>query len=95
MHTSFGAALRLLASSAACLCSLALFVLAAPPCYAATGTGPTITNATISYGPTNILPVTGGAITVTATVTDPAAPLQVSKRMYLLNGAGYNIPVTV
>ena len=91
MQTTLGTTLRLLASSAACLCSLILFDLAAPEC-AAVGTGPTITSATITPSAPNTLPVDGdgGVITVTATVTDADGPVTGVKATVSLNSAYYD-----
>ncbi len=69
MLPSFWPTLRPLALTAHCLCALLLGLAAAPMCYATTGTGPTITNATITPA---TLPIAGGFITVTANIADPA-----------------------
>ena len=89
MHT-LQAILRPLTLSAHCLCALLLFVLAAPRCAADVG-GPVISAA---ISPTT-LPVTGGGITITATVTDPGGQPIKSVTGNLYRGGNYTNSVTL
>ena len=70
MKTPLSALSRSVVQVAFALCTLTLFVLAAPKCAAAVG--PVITNVTYSPNP---IPVAGGQVTVTAKVTDSTAAL--------------------